>query len=479
MTNSKDFNVTTVSGKVIPRNQCRFIQKEYHEINVDCFLMPDNRWYRLNNGKIAFDHENGGYVIIEGTALTEGIVGVKSDGEFIYGLFSANPIKNIVVNGIPCISEEILSGMKLEESILTGQFHSAGTMSSSASKKGIKSRYSFDLDYSAGPKIKLFSDAYNSVPENTSDAGMNIKFAKFAKELNGKTFGFEFETSNGMIPERHLFRNGLIPLRDGSLKHDGIEPFEYATIPLKGVSGVASLVKTAALMQKYTDISKQCSLHLHVGSYAPSKEFVVAQHRVMLRIQDELYSMFPSNYKYTSENGFKQKDYCAPIKNVRLLKGNTVDQNFDSLYNYYSGGNGRFVDFGYCNHPKDEGNRAKWQVSERYLVTNIIPFIWGKYTTLEWRVHPPTQNIHKILNWLFICNGIMAYVEKYKTQIANFSDLRAVTLENILKDVYSEELASILVKYVEWRRQYMTTMDPQGDKELVEDLMDVPYSVLK
>ena len=113
-----------------------------------------------------------------------------------------------------------------------------------------------------------------------------------------------------------------------------------------------------------------------------------------------------------------------------------------------------------------------------YYLQNCIPFIWGKSGTYEWRIHTITQNPHKMLNWLFICNAVMSYVEKYKDEIANFSDLRSVNLSTIFSDVYSSELATILSGYIQWRKDYMVDMDPQGDKELAEDLIVPPYSVL-
>ena len=83
-----------------------------------------------------------------------------------------------------------------------------------------------------------------------------------------------------------------------------------------------------------------------------------------------------------------------------------------------------------------------------------------------------------MLNWLYICNAIMAYVQKNKTDIANWGDLRACNLDTILSSVYSTECAQTLSKYVQWRKDYMKTMDATGQKELAEDLMSIPYSVL-
>jgi hypothetical protein len=55
----------------------------------------------------------------------------------------------------------------------------------------------------------------------------NINF-KYIKEFP-YTFGLEFETAGGFIPQHQLYELGLIPLRDGSIK--GIEFTSYVTSP--------------------------------------------------------------------------------------------------------------------------------------------------------------------------------------------------------------------------------------------------------
>jgi len=476
ISSNKNFTVKTVSGKEVPRINCRFIQKEYYEINVDCFLMPDDRWHRINNGKIAFDHEDQKYVLIEDSRLINGIVGLDDKNKAITGYFSPNPLKNVRMGDSYCISDEIPAKLGYIEQINSGIFYPKGMMSESKfNAKGINARYGFELQYSAKSSIPSFKGAYD---EGYKVVNKNNLKLKFPEELGNTSWGAEIETSNGFINERLCYRNGIIPLRDGSLRHDGIEPFEFTTIPLTGAKGLHTMIDIMDVMNKYTEIGDRCAFHLHIGGYEPSKEFIVALHRVMLRIQDEMYSMFPSNYKFTSQNGFKSKDYCAPIKNIRILKGNTVDQNFEILYNYYSGGNGSFRGFGASNHPKDRDNRQKWQIDERYTLCNCIPLIWGGSGTCEFRQHVPTLSITKMLNWLYICNAIMAYVQKNKTDIANWGDLRACNLDTILSSVYSTECAQTLSKYVQWRKDYMKTMDATGQKELAEDLMSIPYSVL-
>ena len=86
-------NVISVSGKSLFRKQCRRIDGQYYEMNVDCFLMPDNRWHRKGNGKIEFDHEFKNYVLLDRTDLQYGIVNVDEYNKPIEGYFSSNPIK--------------------------------------------------------------------------------------------------------------------------------------------------------------------------------------------------------------------------------------------------------------------------------------------------------------------------------------------------------------------------------------------------
>lgn len=467
---NNSFLVTTVSGNQIPRNKCRYISKEYYEINKDCFFMEDAKWHRINNGQIEFDHESETYVLIDRVKLISGIVAISKDGTIQHGYFSKNPLRNIVFNDSHCLSEEAIIGKRVVEQLSTGYFYTEGTKSeSSLNKKGIGSRYSFQLDYSASSKLGSFTEIYNNIKK---DAAKTV--CPFTKELNDASFGFEFETDNGFIPERKIYSHGLIPLRDGSLRHDGLEPFEFTTIPLSGNDGINTLCNISEVLQKYTTISHRCALHVHIGGYKGSDKFVVALHRLMLRIQDEIYSMFPENYRFTSQDGFKQKDYCAPIKNIKILKSASVKDNFEKIFSFYCNGAENFKGFNVTPHPLDREERHKWNVDYRYFIVNMIPFIWGKSGTIEWRVHPPTQNKDKIINWLFITNGILKFVDKHKEKIADFEDLRDIDLAFIMQDIYSDDLSARLNNYISFRKHYMIGMDSKGLTELKNDLDKIP-----
>ena len=61
----------------------------------------------------------------------------------------------------------------------------------------------------------------------------NIEF-KYIKEFP-YTFGLEFETAGGYLPQHQLYELGLIPLRDGS-----ITGIEFTTVVLQGNKGLNS-----------------------------------------------------------------------------------------------------------------------------------------------------------------------------------------------------------------------------------------------
>lgn len=87
--------------------------------------------------------------------------------------------------------------------------------------------------------------------------------------------------------------------------------------------------------------------------------------------------------------------------------------------------------------------------------------MWGGRGTLEFRVHPPTINATKAINWLFITNAILKYVS-----ISNWEEtLResTITLRDIFNNVYSKELATYLIAYTEDLKEFRRTMDTVKD----------------
>lgn len=163
------------------------------------------------------------------------------------------------------------------------------------------------------------------------------------------TFGLEFETSQGYIPEDICYRDGLIPLRDGSITAP-----EYSTIVLEGNSGIALLQQQLETLKKYTNFNKECSLHVHLGNYPLTPQTIFNLYSTCKALERELKSMLPdwtfttSNYK---ENG---KEYCKLLRNYR---------DFDNMYQSLVGIE-FFGDFTQA-HPRDVDRRHKWNVPTR------------------------------------------------------------------------------------------------------------------
>ena len=193
-------------------------------------------------------------------------------------------------------------------------------------------------------------------------------------------------------------------MRDGS-----ISGVEYVTIPLSGKKGLQAIVNSCNLLKQRTSYDDSCALHLHIGGIPRTMEFILALYRTLIHIQDDVYSMFPLYKKYNF--GVKQNDYTKQLPSDVLLnqmdkvidKSNIVD-NFDVLFKYLSQGvsfkgNHSSLD-DVDGHPSDPRGNRKWQVGTRYLWCNVIPLIFDNKQTVEFRIHTPTFEVNKVLNYV-------------------------------------------------------------------------------
>lgn len=288
--------------------------------------------------------------------------------------------------------------------------------------------YSIEREYEAEKHIRLFSNEVGQINNLTK-----FQFSDYLKY----SFGIEFETAAGYIPEDKCFELGLIPLRDGS-----ISGVEYSTIPLKGNEGLNLLKAQMECFKEYTLVNKECSIHIHLGGYPVNPRSILVLHTLWYYIQYVLDPFIPK-WSYRTEK-FKNsgKSYCKPVEYFT---------NFKELYKYYVQQN--YLGSLYQPHPCDIDKRAKWNIKTRYFNCNFINMLcYNSAKTVEFRFLTPTYSFEKLTTFLMIFNALLMFAESMSKASESFSDFEIVNRINdlintnqlninvILKSVYPSDI---------------------------------------
>ena len=246
--------------------------------------------------------------------------------------------------------------------------------------------YSFTREYEA---VKHF-DIFNGAAE--------LKSAKDVKLVSPKhTFGVEFETCCGFLPEEECFKHGLIPLRDGS-----IGACEYSTIVLKGAPGLDMLRRQADILSKYTTFDKECALHMHLGGFPLSSKAIFILYCICFNLERNMYyNMLPKLSFRTGDYKANGKDYCLKLPEFH---------SFLDLYKFFVG-----RDYGGSlsqPHPEDPTRERKWQIHNRYYGLNLINMLCYKSPkTVEFRFLRPSFNWKKLFFWVYMFDLIVTLAE--------------------------------------------------------------------
>lgn len=275
--------------------------------------------------------------------------------------------------------------------------------------------YSFERRYEAIENFKRFEGRQEN---------MNLRKFQLSEHMN-YTFGLEFETSEGYVPENICYRDGLIPLRDGS-----ISGLEYSTVVLQGNEGLSLLAQQINTLKRYTSFNKECSLHVHLGGFPLEPEKIWNLYRLLYRLQSVIGSLVPPLTFKSSQYKASGKDYCNLLPGFR---------NFDNMYESLVGQ--KFYGSLQQPHPNDIKRERKWQVHTRYYWVNFINMLcYDVNKTVEFRLLRPTYNLKKIMVWLHIFNALMKYAETHlKADIENVG-----SLGEVISAVYPEEIAEDL-----------------------------------
>lgn len=489
--------VTAIDGKEYDKSECRKIKGQYWkigDISVEnsghCYHIND-KYYKYNTGYIVYDHRLKQYVIKNTMVLIEnGVIGLDENDEIILGSFSKDPkVKHdtyLFKDGVKyiVIDPSVLEGsFNYKECIGDGNFYKRNQLPTEKFfiPSHCDNNYKNNLDYDSRKSLSHYISIYDEL--NDSKINNNVKnYGSFIKDF---TYGIEFETTLGFIPERISDKLGLIPLRDGS-----IQGLEYATIPLKGQKGLQTVIDICREMKKRTRYNDSCALHIHMGGIPRTEEFFLALFKVLMAIEDEFYSMFPIYMKYNY--GIKRKHYTKkfPINETLMLMdpvitSDNIKRNFSILFKFLSS-NQSYDRYGFDlknveYHPSDPKGDSKWNIKSRYYWCNLIPLLFGNKKTVEFRVHTATLEENKILNYLIICSSILDYVKNNTTALLTKPNIyTGMNIRDIIFNANQNQSSLFfdsIYDYMQQRKDYVYRCVKNGDIKADEDKFN-PYYLI-
>lgn len=307
--------------------------------------------------------------------------------------------------------------------------------------------FPYNLDkmvYNAKFEEHLFKDKQNI---------SNLLEFRFINELP-YTFGLEFETAGGYLPQHRLYELGLIPLRDGS-----ISGIEFTTVVLQGNMGLNLLKQQVEALDACTIFDKDCSLHIHFGNFKLNGNVLLAVNNLFRNsdISQFLPELTFATHLYKTN---EDKNYC---------EFNDRFRSFEEMYGILVGRN--FYGDLKQPHPKDIAGTRKWNIKTRYKAVNFINALcYDGPKTIEYRMLRPTYNFNKILGWLFIYGAIIKYAEQNE-KLTFYASRHSI--EHIVRSVYSTELADILVKFLDMSRKIVyaqsSVKDTYGMRTDIDD----------
>lgn len=460
--------VETINGGSAERNDCIKIAGEFYVKNVDVVSI-DNKWYRKTNLKIYYNTIENKYMKVTNNTMSGIVKYHEDDDTFTIGKYEGDFDNRYVIktqNGeLYCASKELFDSIPKIFIKSRGAYVNLSSVGyleyrAGADKHSNAYIYEFDRMYNSESLIPIFSSVDNS--KHTDDLLSRINKSKKTYDLINKySFGVEIETGGGVIPQHECIGLGLIPLRDGS-----IGGHEYTTIPMVGENGINLLMNQFRSVKEKCFIDKECSMHVHFGNFPVQEDKILRLHRLLYLLQDEIGSIFHERIFNTGSYKASGKDYCKRFsKDFR---------DFNSLYKYFGHADYPFKGSLTSPHPLDPNRNRKWENNCRYYFCNLINMMYGDaQKTVEFRLHTPTLNYSKVINWLFICTSILNYAESDEEISISKS------LEDIISYSNDSETAELLNGYISKRRTFFKSNkskygDSYGFIDILKDC-DVEY----
>lgn len=431
--------VKTINNIDVFEDACRLIDGKYYIIgNVNIENSGDvyeinGRFVRMETDRLIFNQTTVKYELKNQTAATSGYVSYDHySKKFKEGYFEFNELYDFYIineenKRIPVYFRCFIPN-SYREYLKTGDFYHISVMKAMDFYEiaNVDKRFKESFPYNSQRHTDVVSKTFEANYKPLYNKNV-IEVSKLLKDLS---FGLEFETTKGIIPNVKAKSLPLLPLRDGS-----IEGLEYVTIPLSGTKGLQALVDSVEELGKRTTYDSSCSLHLHIGNIPRTPEFALALFKLYSVFSDEIYRMFPY---YKKENlGVKRKNYSEPYNLVNLLgrmdskisSKDEITRNFAVLFDYLSETDNTGMNFSRYgnklenveNHPRDPGGEAKWNIHHRYHVVNFIPLLFVNKATVEFRIHTPTYDVNKILCFMSLSAAIInTAMDDTKAILADF-----------------------------------------------------------
>lgn len=423
--------ITTIKGEELPISKAKKFPNGYYkigDINIensgDCYKIND-KTYRFETGQIIFNHSLKQYQLINNDIIL-GLIENNKLGYF--NRSEENKIPIILENKTKtfAINEEILkSNLNYREHLSTGVFTHITLLSATEFNliKKPQNEYKTSLPYDSKGITEHYSDIYNYL----YNSKLNSNCYKLGDFLKNLTFGLEFETIAGFVPERITKKLGLIPLRDGS-----ISGLEYVTVPLSGAKGVQTIVDICKELEHRTLFDNTCALHLHIGGISRTPEFILAFFKINSWLQNDIFRLFPMYKKYNM--GIKNKNYSKPYdlfeifnKLDPVITNSNINKNFNVLIQKLTDNKISYTE--YKNdidniefHPSDPSGNQKWNITQRYYFYNFIPLIFGNKQTIEFRIHTPTFDYYRVLMFLLFNSVLIKFTECNQNEILENPD---------------------------------------------------------
>lgn len=473
-------NVTTVGGKLVPREKTRKIRDQYYEIDVDAVKIGDV-WYKTSGDKVVYNHTKKKYVLkSEASHLIKGLVGPKD-----LGYFEKDPFNNInTVHGHVGMSAQCLGDAWIED-FSTGLFHKKEDLSSTDLIKMKKIRSTSgayqNFGYNAEDNVDDFRTKKRYVAQ-FDDFGNVENLKKYSKFLGDATFGAEIEFSSGYYTEIIRNRCGIVLCRDGSTTSGG----EAVTVPLSGAKGVAILREIGDFSSSRIAADRSCSYHIHWGNCLRNNKELIALYRLCEIIQAEMFTMFP-HYK-TAWKNIKRQNYnqllLSKFGKTEKVTDSFVDKSMGNLFHWLSG---ERLDGSHYKKRPEHPARNKWERKARYYWINFMNMFFGDRSTVEFRLHHNTTNPYKLVNWLYITRAIIYYAQVHADDILKMDADDKISLRsviNIYRDMNALNsdaafLSEYLNAYIKERKAFFLKLFKNRDIHADEETnLDSVYSFI-